>query len=214
MYAEAIQIIVLTLTVCAASTAIAGLIGLPTGLWLGFSKSGFSRYLKPLFTAMTGLPPVIAGVLVFMMLSNQGPLGHLRWLYTPNAIVIAQVLIVTPIIIAFTYPVYENIRDPFRETVVGLRLSWPVRLRLLLTQCREGIMTAMLSGFGRAIAEVGAVMMVGGNIRFKTRVMTTSIVLETSKGNYEQALLLGGVLMAIALLINYGVQLFKGQRDD
>lgn len=214
MNAEAIQIITLTLTVCTISTLVGGVIGLPLGLWLGFSESRISRYLKPFFTAMTGLPPVIAGVLVFMALSNQGPFGHWRWLYTSNAIVVAQILIVTPIIIAFSFPVYENIRDLFTETTMGLRLRWPMRMRLLFLQCKEGILTALLSGFGRAIAEVGAVMMVGGNIQYKTRVMTTAIVLETSKGNYEQALLLGGVLMVIALLVNYGVQLMKGRSND
>lgn len=214
MNAETIQIITLTLTVCTISTLVGSLIGLPVGLWLGFSQSKLSRFLKPLFTTMTGLPPVIAGVIVFMALSNQGPFGAFRWLYTANAIIIAQIIIVTPIIIAFMYPVFENIRSLFLETTMGLRLSWRVRLRLLLVQCKEGIFTAVLSGFGRAIAEVGAVMMVGGNIQYKTRVMTTAIVLETSKGNYEQALILGGVLMIVALVVNYIVHVLKGRSYD
>lgn len=211
MHAESLQIITLTLTVCMISTAVSCVIGLPIGLWLGFAKSRFSRFLKPFFTAMTGLPPVIAGVIVFMALSNRGPLGAWRWLYTPNAIVVAQVLIVTPLIIAFSYPVYEAIRDLFVETTKGLRLGRLQSFRLLMIECKEGMFTAILSGFGRAIAEVGAVMMVGGNIQYKTRVMTTAIVLETSKGNYDQALLLGAVLMAIALGVNYIVHLLKGR---
>lgn len=213
MTAESIQTITLTLWVCTLSTGISCVIGLPLGLWLGFSQSQLSRFLKPFFTAMTGLPPVIAGVIVFMTLSNQGPLGAWRWLYTPNAIVVAQVLIVTPLIIAFSYPVYEAIRDLFVETTTGLRLGPLTRFRLLMVECKEGMMTAVLSGFGRAIAEVGAVMMVGGNIQYKTRVMTTAIVLETSKGNYEQALVLGAALMGLALAINYVVHLLKGRAE-
>lgn len=212
---EVLAIVIYTLRVCATSTLISLLIALPIGLLLGFYHNRLTRFLKPIFTAFTGIPPVIAGVVIYLLFSNIGVFGELKWLYTSMAIILAQMIIVIPIIVSQIFPVIEPIRERYILTSIGLGLSKGRMLRQLLSEIPTSIMTAGLSGFGRAIAEVGAVMIVGGNIRFKTRVMTSAIVLETNKGNYDMALQLGLLLVAISLTINFlAMRLSKGVRHD
>lgn len=203
------QIITLTLFVTIISTAISTVVGLPLGYLISKSNNKFVEILRSLTTAMTGLPPVVAGLCIYFLITRNGPLGTFRWLYSPIAMILAQLLIVLPIIIAFTYPVFLKTREEIKETCVGLRLSPQKTFKLMLRECRYVCVSAIMLGFGRAISEVGAVMLVGGNIEGKTRVMTTAILTETNQGNYEQAMILGGTLLLISITINILAQKLK-----
>ena len=152
-----------------------------------------------------GLPPVVVGLLVYLMLSASGPFGVLGLLYTPTAMVIAQTILVTPIIAALTRQVVQDLDQEYGEHFASLGVGWMRRIQALLWDGRFALLTVVLAGFGRAVAEVGAVMIVGGNINHVTRVMTTTIALETSKGNLQMALALGVVLLLLALIVNAAV---------
>lgn len=204
MTREIIHIVLLTLRISFFSTLFSAVVALPLGLALGLFENKVTRFFRPLLTALTGLPPVIAGVVVFMLFSNNGPLGGLKWLYSARVIIIAQILIVLPIITSQIYPAVEPIRESYLLSAYGLRMKKHQIIFQLLREVSFSALAAILSGFGRAIAEVGAVMMVGGNIRFKTRVMTSAIVLETNKGNYPMALRLGLILIFISLVLSFG----------
>ena len=195
------QILLLTLCVTVSSTAVSALAGLPLGYAL--SRSGrFAKPLQSLTSALTGIPPVVAGLCVYFLITRGGPLGGLRLLYSPPAMAAAQVILVLPLIAASAYPAFLRAGREMNETCAGLRLSRGKTFRLLLRECRFACVSAVMSGFGRAVSEVGAVMLVGGNIAGKTRVMTTALLTETSRGNYAQALLLGGLLLAVSILVN------------
>ena len=212
---EITQIVLLTLRVCATSTIFSSIMAIPLGLLLGLYNNRTTQFFRPLFTAFTGLPPVIAGVVVYLIFSNNGTLGELKWLYTTKVIVIAQMLIVIPIIASNIFPAISPIRKDYWLTSKGLGLGKGKTLLQLIKEISSTIIAAVIAGFGRAIAEVGAVMMVGGNIRYKTRVMTSSIVLETNKGNYEMALKLGIILMIISISVSFLAMYFtKGARRD
>ena len=209
------QIILTSFHVCLSSSLIASLFAIPFGLWLGFSQKKLAKRLRPAVSTFAGLPPVLAGVTIFLLLSNVGPFGSYRLLYSKTAIIIAQILIVFPLVSAAIYPLVLPIRAVFKETCQGLNLDRLTQFKLLVKELKTGLISAYLLGFGRAMAEVGAVMMVGGNIRYKTRVMTTAIVLETNQGNYEMALVLGLVLLVLSLGLNYLVQVsLKEHRYD
>ena len=152
--------------------------------------------------ALMGFPPVVVGLLVYLMLSRSGPLGVLELLYTPTAMIIAQVVLVTPIVAALTRQVVEMLAEEYAEQLRSLGVSRLASVPVLLWDARLALVTALLAGFGRAIAEVGAVIIVGGNINHVTRVMTTTIALETSKGNLALALALGAILIGIAVAVN------------
>jgi tungstate transport system permease protein len=203
------QIITLTLFVTVISTTISTVVGLPLGYLISKSNNKIVKVLRSITTAMTGLPPVVAGLCVYFLVTRNGPLGGFRWLYSPIAMIFAQLLIVLPIIIAFSYPAFLKTREEIRETCVGLRLSPRKTFILMLRECRYVCVSAVMLGFGRAISEVGAVMLVGGNIEGKTRVMTTAILTETNQGNYEQAMILGGTLLLISITINILAQRMK-----
>jgi tungstate transport system permease protein len=158
-----------------------------------------------LLNALMGLPPVVAGLIVYLLLSNAGPLGVLQLLYTPGAMIIAQVILITPIVAALTRQTCEDLLEEYRDQLRSLGASSAEMVTTLLWDGRYRLITAVLAGFGRAIAEVGAVMIVGGNIDHVTRTMTTAIALETSKGNIAIALALGMILLAIALVVNVAV---------
>ena len=156
-----------------------------------------------------GLPPVVVGLLVYLLLSRQGPLGFLGWLFTPTAMILAQTVLITPIVAALSRQVLEDLSEEYREQLHALGAG-PVRtMATLLYEGRFSLLTTILAGFGRAIAEVGAVIVVGGNIAHFTRVMTTAIALETSRGDLPLALGLGIVLITISLLVNGGVELVR-----
>ena len=212
---EILQIVLNSIIICLTSTSIATLLGVPIGLIMGKSTKRWILKIIPIISSLAGLPPVLAGITIFLLLSNAGPLGSYRLLYTHTAIISAQVLIVLPLIIASVYPLVLPIKSSFLETCYGLHISNVKQLKYLVNELRYGILAAILIGFGRAMAEVGAVMMVGGNIRYKTRVMTTAIVLETNQGNYETALILGIFLLFISFGINFLVHsVFKEVNHD
>jgi len=205
------EIILLSLQVSLSAVFFASLIGLPIGAWLAVTRSPIRPALVTLVSALMGLPPVVVGLVVYLLLSNSGALGPLQLLYTPTAMIIAQSILITPILIALTKETLSGLELEYREqlSLFGVRSH-----RLILTllwEGRRGLLTALLAGFGRAIAEVGAVIIVGGNINHVTRVMTTTIALETSKGNLALALGLGIVLVLIAVLVNAAVLWLGGQ---
>ncbi|MHA6326681.1 ABC transporter permease [Roseivivax sp. CAU 1753] len=199
------QIVLLSLRVSLTATAVACLIGLPLGALLATRRFVGRGAVIVLVNALMGLPPVVVGLLVYLMLSRSGPLGVLGLLYTPAAMIIAQTILITPIVAALSRQVLEALHLEYDEQFRSLRLGPVAVVRALLWDGRFALLTVGLAGFGRAIAEVGAVIVVGGNIDHLTRVMTTAIALETSKGDLALALALGMILMALALGVNAAV---------
>lgn len=199
------QIIGLSLQVTLSAVLIACVIGMPLGAAVGALRFPGRTGLSVLLNAMMGLPPVFIGLMVYMMLSASGPLGFLGLLYTPEAMILAQALLVTPIVAALTRQVIEDLFTEYREQFQSMGVGPFERISALLWDARYSLLTAGLAGFGRAVAEVGAVIIVGGNINHVTRVMTTTIALETSKGNLQLAMALGLVLLVIALAVNAAV---------
>jgi len=196
------EIIGLSLRVSLTAVLISGLIGLPLGAILGVSRFRGRVAILVLLNTLMGLPPVVVGLLVYLSLSNAGPLGSLALLYTPTAMIIAQSILVIPIVAALARQTIEDMHDEYDELLRVLGVSRWGKVATLLWDARYSLLTAMLAGFGRAVAEVGAVLIVGGNIHHVTRVMTTAIALETSKGNLALALGLGVVLLLLAVVIN------------
>ncbi|NOD63611.1 MULTISPECIES: ABC transporter permease [unclassified Ruegeria] len=195
-------IVLLSLKVSIFAVLISALIGMPVGAALAVARFPGRRVLIVLMNALMGFPPVVVGLLVYLMLSRSGPLGVLELLYTPTAMIIAQVVLVTPIVAALTRQVIEMLAEEYSEQLRSLGVSRLASVPVLLWDARLALVTALLAGFGRAIAEVGAVIIVGGNINHVTRVMTTTIALETSKGNLALALALGAILIGIAVAVN------------
>jgi tungstate transport system permease protein len=195
-------IALLSLMVSLTAVAVASLIGFLLGGALAVYRFPGRGALTATINALMGLPPVVAGLFVYLLLSNAGPFGVLQLLYTPAAMIIAQVIIVTPIVGALTRQACEDLLEEYDEQLRSLGASSTDIIRTLLWDGRYRLITAVLAGFGRAIAEVGAVMIVGGNIDHVTRTMTTAIALETSKGNVALALALGIVLLVIAFAVN------------
>ncbi|SFU73402.1 ABC transporter permease [Halomonas korlensis] len=199
---DLLAIVALSLRVSLSAVLIATLIGLPLGAALALWKFPGRGTLIVVLNAFMGLPPVVAGLTVYLLLSRAGPLGELGLLFTPTAMVIAQVILVLPIIAALTRQQIEELHGDYHEQLRSMGLSKRRMMPTLLWDARFGLMTVILAGFGRASAEVGAVMIVGGNIDGVTRVMTTAIVLETSKGDLPLALGLGIVLLGLVALVN------------
>jgi tungstate transport system permease protein len=197
-----LQIVGLSLTVTLTAVLLAALIGVPLGAWLALSRFPGRSALIVLINALMGLPPVVAGLMVYLVLSRSGPLGGLGWLFTPKAMILAQMLLVLPIIIALTRSTLEELWGEYREHLTSLGAVGVRAIPTLIADGRFALATGLLAGFGRASAEVGAVLIVGGNIAGYTRTMTTSIALETSKGDLAMALGLGIVLIVLTLAIN------------
>jgi len=198
-------IVMLSLQVSVLAVLISAVIGMPVGAALAVARFPGRRALIILMNALMGFPPVVVGLLVYLMLSRSGPLGVLELLYTPTAMIIAQTVLVTPIVAALTRQVIEMLAEEYSEQLRSLGVSRLASVPVLLWDARLALVTALLAGFGRAIAEVGAVIIVGGNINHVTRVMTTTIALETSKGNLALALALGTILIGIAVAVNAAV---------
>lgn len=195
------DIIFLTLKVSSLATMIALLIGLPLGVYLGLRSFPGRKFVVSVVNTLMGLPPVVAGLIVWMALSRYGPLGFLEIIYTPTAIVIAQVIIATPVVTGLTLAAIQQIDVRFQEQIRALGANQLQFLWVLVKEARYSLLAAVIAGFGAAISEVGAAMMVGGNIFGQTRVLTTAVVLEVSRGNYEVALALSFVLVFITYLI-------------
>ena len=196
------EIVVLSLRVSLTATAIACLIGLPLGALLAVTRFRGRGAALAVLNALMGLPPVVVGLIVYLHLSRAGPLGFLGLLYTPTAMIVAQTVLIAPIVAALSRQVLEDLHAEYAEQFRSLCLSRVQTVQALLWDGRHALLTVALAGFGRAVAEVGAVMIVGGNIDHLTRVMTTAIALETSRGDLPMALGLGIVLLAIALGVN------------
>jgi tungstate transport system permease protein len=192
----------LSLRVTLAAVMLAALIGLPLGALLAITRFRGRSAVIVLVNGLMGLPPVVAGLIVFMVLSRSGPLGALGWLFTPKAMIVAQTLLVLPIVIALARGTLEELWSEYREHLTSLGLTGMRAVPTLLFDGRFALATGLLAGFGRASAEVGAVLIVGGNIAGYTRTMTTSIALETSKGDLVMALALGLVLILLTVAIN------------
>ena len=199
---DLLEIVGLSLQVSLSAVGLAALIGLPLGAAVALVRFPGRRLIAVLLSAMMGLPPVVVGLVVYLMLSRAGPFGVLGLLFTPTAMIIAQCLLVTPILAALTRQVVEDLWQDYAEQLRSLGCS-PLRaIPTLLWDARYSLVTVLLAGFGRASAEVGAVMIVGGNIDHVTRVMTTAIALETSRGDLALALGLGIILLLLSLTIN------------
>ncbi len=197
-----LQIVGLSLRVTLTAVLLAAAIGLPLGALLAIARFPGRPAVIVLVNGLMGLPPVVAGLIVFLLLSRSGPLGQIGWLFSPAAMVTAQTLLVLPIVIALTRGTVEELWMEYREHLTSLGLVGRRAVPTLLWDGRFALATGLLAGFGRASAEVGAVLIVGGNIAGYTRTMTTSIALETSKGDLPLALGLGIVLMTLTLAIN------------
>jgi tungstate transport system permease protein len=203
------RIVALSLRVSLTATAIAALIGLPLGALLAVTRFPGRRAVIVALNALMGLPPVVAGLLIYLLLSRSGPLGPLGLLFTPTAMVIAQAVLITPILAALTRQALEALWEEYAEQLQSFGAGPARAVPTLLWDGRFVLLTVLLAGFGRASAEVGAVMVVGGNIEGFTRVMTTAIALETSKGDLPLALALGMVLMAIVVTVNALAQILR-----
>ncbi len=196
------EIVVRSLQVTVTATLIAAAVALPLGAWLAVSRFRFRRVVIAVLNALMGLPPVVVGLLVYIILSRSGPLGVLGLLFTTTAMVVAQVVIITPIIASIAHQAIRDLWAEYHDLLISLNTTRVQRIKVLLWDARRALLTATLAGFGRAIGEVGAIMIVGGNIDHATRVLTTAIALETGRGNFALALALGLVLIALAIAVN------------
>jgi len=202
-----VAIVALSLSVSLSAVLLAALVGLPAGALLALARFPGRPVLVVASNTLMGLPPVVVGLALYLVLSRSGPLGWLALLYSPAAMVLAQFVLVTPIIVALTRQIVEALHEEYGEQLRSLGAGRRAMVGTLLWEGRISLLTAVLAGFARASAEVGAVMIVGGNIDGFTRVMTTTIALEVSKGDLPLALALGLVLMVVAFAVNAAVSL-------
>lgn len=216
MSAELLEIVSLTLQVSSLALIISVVIGVPVGAFLGLT-SFFGRRLATLivYTGM-GFPPVVIGLVVYLFLSNQGPFGGVNWtwlpdLFTPGAMVLAQCIIALPLVVAITMAAVLAVDPGLRLQIRSLGATRWQLVGALLLEARVGVVVAVIAAFGSIISEVGAAMLVGGNIEGRTRVLTTAVVLETRKGNFELAIALGLVLIGLTFIANLGIHLLQGR---
>lgn len=206
---ELLQIVFLSLRVSLTAIIIATLLAVPVGAILGLKPEKSTRFLNKIIFTFMGMPPVVAGLIIYLILSRQGPLGVLALLYSPTAMVIAQVFLAFPIVAGLTMVGIRAKGTEIEETARSLGASSTLAAWTVVKESRFGILGAIITGFSRVVAEVGAVMMVGGNIAGHTRVMTTAIVLETRRGNFELAIGLGIILLMLSFIVNsvlYNIQ--------
>ncbi len=196
------EIVLLSLQVSGLAVLFGTVLGLPLGACLGVGRFPGRQALVVVLNGCMGLPSVVVGVVVYLALSRSGPLGEFGLLYSPAAMVIAQTLLVVPLMAAIARQVVEDAWREYEEELTAMGFGWADSVRVLLHDCRHSLLVAVLAGLGRAMSEVGAVMIVGGNIERSTRTMTTAIALETSKGDLPLAVALGLVLLTVILLLN------------
>ncbi len=199
---EVWQVTLLSLRVSLTATALSLLVGVPLGTWLALARFPGHPLLLALVNTGMGLPPVVAGLVITILLWRTGPLGELRLLYTPTAIVIAQVVLALPIVVGLSAAAVQQLNPRLRLQILALGATRAQYLWLLVREARLPLLAAVMAGFGAVISEVGAAMMVGGNIQGQTRVLTTAIVLETSRGSFDLALALGLILLALVYAVN------------
>jgi tungstate transport system permease protein len=206
---ELMGIIFLSIKVSGTSLVAAALVGLPLSALLGFRKFPLKGLIISILNTFMGLPPVVVGLLLYLLLSRSGPLGFLSLLYTPTAMIIAQSILAFPIVTSLCHSAIVSV-DPIIQQASLTLGATPLQISLtIIREARYGIMSAVMAAFGRVMAEVGAILIVGGNIAGFTRVMTTTIAMETDKGNFDLALALGIILLIISLLINSGLYVIQ-----
>jgi tungstate transport system permease protein len=199
---EVIRITILSLEISLTATLLSACIAIPVGAFLYYHDFPGKRAVINLIQTLYALPTVIAGLVLFLFISNQGPLGFFHLLYTAPGMVIAQMILVLPLITGLTFAALNGIDPEMRQTVTSLGATTIQSVRTLILEARFGILAAVILGFGRAISEVGAAMIIGGNIRGYTRVLTTAISLETSVGDFAFAIALGIILLGVAVIVN------------
>ena len=203
--ADLAEITMRSLHVTLTAVAVASAAGIPLGAWLAVSRFRWRRHVIAITNALMGLPPVVVGLVVYILLSRSGPFGVLGLLYTPTAMIIAQVIIATPLVVSISHQAIRELWAEYHDLLISLNASKRQRIRALIWDGRRALLTASLAGFGRAVGEVGAIMIVGGNIDHATRVLTTAIALETGKGNFPLALGLGFILILLAMAVNIAI---------
>ncbi len=211
-YSDIFPVIMLSLRVSVTSALIASIFGLALGIIVALNEFKFKNQLMRVVNTLMSLPPVLMGLLVYMLISRKGPFGSYGILFTPAAMIISQSLLVLPIIFGLTASSVADAAKDIELTCITLGANKRDTVITIISECRMQLLSVVTAGFGRAISEVGAVMMVGGNIRGKTRVMTTYIALETGKGNFNEAVFIGVVLLLISFIINSA--LYRIQRRE
>jgi tungstate transport system permease protein len=219
MLPELTEIILLSLQVSGIALLFSTVIGIPLGAFMGLHRFKARKLVIALLYTGMGFPPVVVGLFVYILLSRSGPLGSLHWsfipnLFTPGAMVIAQTIISFPLVAGFTMAAVMGVDPNLRQQVVSLGATSRQAVWTVLMEAKVGVMVSIIAGFGGIISEVGAVMLVGGNIEGKTRVLTTAIVLETRKGNFDLALALGGVLLLLSFIANVAMLRLQGKAFD
>lgn len=205
------QIIRFSLYVSGVALACSTVVGIPLGAFMGLKRFLGRRIMMGLLYTGMGFPPVVIGLFVYLMLSRRGPIGDLGWLFTPKAIIVAQTIISFPLVAGFTMAAVMGVNPKLRQQLMSLgATTWQATLATL-AEARTGVVVAIIAGFGSIISEVGAVMLVGGNIEGKTRTLTTAIVLETRKGDFDLAIALGIIVLLITFLINMAIIRLQGQ---
>lgn len=203
--ADLVEITLRSLRVTLTALVIACVIALPLGALLAVRRFRARRVTIAVLNALMGLPPVVVGLIVYVMLSRSGPFGVFGLLFTPTAMIIAQVIIIVPLIASIAHQALRELWSDYHDLLISMNTTQSQRIKALLWDGRRALLTAALAGFGRAIGEVGAIMVVGGNIDHHTRVLTTAIALETGKGDFALALGLGFVLIALAVAVNLSI---------
>ena len=201
--ADLMEILALSMKVSMFALALSCVIGLPVGALLATRHFPARGIIIAVFNALMGMPPVVVGLIVYLHLSRSGPFGWLGLLYTPTAMILAQMLLITPIVIALSCQILQDLHRDYRDLFTSLAVAPRRALLAYIIDARYSLLTVVLAGFGRAVSEVGAVIIVGGNIDHLTRVMTTTIALETSRGELALAMALGIILLGIALIVNF-----------
>lgn len=199
---EVFRITLISLTVSGSATLIASMIGIPLGVVLALGDFRGKTFLRSMINTLMGLPPVVIGLVLYLLLSAAGPFGFLRLLYTPEAMVMAQMIAVLPLSVGISISAVEGVDPKLRETAISLGASRPWQTWIMLNEARIGIITSIVVGFGAAISEVGAIMIVGGNLLGYTRALTTAIVLLTNEGAFEEAIALGIILLMLSFVVN------------
>ena len=208
--ADLVEITLRSLYVTLSALVIASVFALPLGTWLAIRRFRYRRTTIAVMNALMGLPPVVVGLIVYILLSRAGPFGVFGLLFTPTAMIIAQVIIITPLIASITHQAMRDLWAEYHDLLLSLNVSPTMKIWTLIVDGRRALLTAALAGFGRGIGEVGAIMIVGGNIDHATRVLTTAIALETGKGDFALALGLGFVLIGLAVTVNLIIHALSG----
>jgi len=208
------SIVGLSLRVSSLAVLLSSLAGIPLGVWLGISRFRGKGILSSLIYSAMALPPVVVGLFLYLLLSRSGPLAILGWLYTPAAMTLAQTILALPFVVGITMNAVESVPRELAWQIRSLGASpWQCRWAIL-REARHGVWLAVATAFGRSISEVGAVLIVGGDIREETRVLTTAIVFETRQGSFAAALLLGAVLLTVAMLVNLLILRLRNERPS